>query len=152
MDKRPIGKLCYKYVDGKGLVPVEEGRWSYYCPRCQARAKPKEPGIELPAPTNAKPLVGNHEESLPIPFTMLADAPAAHLIISCTAKGSEASKAAAPKPLKESAIVNNGPDYDDVSDYEVIDKVEILSDKACQTGRRVLKKAIRSWWRVARLR
>jgi len=156
MDKRPIGELCYKYVDGKGLVPVEEGRWIHYCPRCQARVKPKEPGFELPTPTletNAKSLMGILEKSLPNPITMFAEAPTAHLeIISCTAKGSESCKAAAPTPLKAPAIVNDSPDYDDVSDYEVIDKVEILSDKACQTGRMVLKKASRSWWGVARLR
>jgi hypothetical protein len=136
--------MLYKYVDGKGLVPVEDGRGIHYCPCCQARVKRKAPDIDLPTSSSkAKATSQLHHSEESHPITALAEAPRTPLqTIPCTAHSM------GPNEASEPAV----PDYDDVSDYEVIEHVETLSDKACQAGRRARKKASRSWWGFARLR
>jgi len=158
LDKRAKGDVCYKYVDGKGLIPLEGGKWIYYCPACQERSKPPpEPAKEPDPPSlpqdEVDPLAPA-QNTLPCKAITTSEKTTTTISATTVCMETAPKSTTTPEPPpseKVEPVEDSSTVYDNSDEYEDINPIHLPTDEEYREEWR-RKRPRSSWWSFATLR
>ena len=159
LDKRAKGDVCYKYVDGNGLIPLVGGKWIYYCPACQERAKPPlEPAKDPDTPSLPQdgvdatpPSTQNTPRGKEITTAEKTTRTVSALIDGIKIAPIPTTTLEPPAFEKVEPVEDSSTAYDDCDEYENINPNHLPTDEEYREEWR-RKRPRSSWWSFATLR
>jgi len=151
--------VCYKYVDGNGLIPLVGGKWIYYCPACQERAKPSlEPAKDSDTPSLPQdgvdatpPSTQNTPRGKEITTAEKTTRTVSALIDGIKIAPIPTTTLEPPAFEKVEPVEDSSTAYDDCDEYENINPNHLPTDEEYREEWR-RKRPRSSWWSFATLR